>query len=135
MPKKILIIDDEPELVKAVEVRLKVNGYAVATAYGGMAGIEKAKKVKPDLILLDILMPKMDGYEVCKKLIADPETKDILIIIFTAIQKRDLEAKCRELGITNFILKPFETEDLLNMVNRELSKNSKNPESSLDYRD
>lgn len=117
MAKKILIIDDEPELVKAVEVRLKTSGYEVDVAYGGEAGLVKAKETKPDLILLDLIMPVMDGYEVAKELMADSETEQIPIIIFTASQKRDLEASCRELGIADFIKKPFETAELLSMVN------------------
>lgn len=120
MAKKILIIDDEPELVKAVQIRLVASGYEAEVAYDGTSGIDKVKEVKPDLILLDIIMPKMDGYEVCKKLMADPETKEIPITIFTASQERSLEAKCRKLGITDFITKPFETTDLLNMVNEIL---------------
>jgi CheY-like chemotaxis protein len=120
MAKKILIIDDEPELVKAVEVRLKTSGYDIVTACEGSSGIQKAKEAKPDLILLDIIMPKMNGYQVAKKLMADPETQGIHIIVFSASQERDLENKCKELGITNFIMKPFETIDLLNMVKEVL---------------
>ena len=122
MARKILIIDDEPELVKAVTVRLKASGYETVAAYDGLAGIDKVKEAKPDLILLDIIMPKMDGYQVCKKLMADPETERIPIIIFTASQQRDLEAKCKELGITTFIMKPFETNNLLAMIDRILSE-------------
>lgn len=117
-----MVIDDELQLVKAVEVRLRASGYEVEVAYNGPAGIDKAKKARPDLILLDIIMPNMDGYMVCKKIMADPETAEIPIIIFSASQERDLEAKCRELGATNFILKPFETDDLLNMIKGVIKK-------------
>lgn len=120
MSKKILVIDDEAELVKAVEVRLRTSGYEVEVAYDGPSGIDKAKQAKPDLILLDILMPKMDGYQVAKQLMGDPETKDIPIIIFSASQERDLEKKCRELSIADFITKPFETSELLELVNKFL---------------
>lgn len=120
MSKKILVIDDEPELVKAVKIRLESNGYEVETAYDGPTGLEKTKEFKPDLILLDIIMPGMNGYEVSKKLKAEPDTKDIPIIIFTASQQRELEEKCKEVGVTDFITKPFETSDLLNMVNKFL---------------
>jgi two-component system alkaline phosphatase synthesis response regulator PhoP len=122
MVGRVLIIDDEPELVKAVEVRLKANGYDVEVAYDGKAGIDKAKEVRPDLILLDFVMPMMDGYEVARELMADIEIKQIPIIVLTASQKRDLKTKFRELGINAFILKPFETSDLLDMVNKYLSK-------------
>ena len=120
MGKRILVIDDEVELVKAVQIRLQTNGYEVEVAYDGLTGVDKAKKDKPDLILLDIIMPGMDGYEVAKNLLAMPQTRDIKIIVFTASQQRDLEDKCKELGITTFIMKPFETPNLLEMVNKIL---------------
>lgn len=118
MGKKILVIDDEPELVKAVQIRLKANGYDVEVTYDGLAGIDRAKEVRPDLILLDIIMPGMDGYEVSKKLKADPDTKDIPVIIFSASQQRDLEEKCKDVGVSGFIMKPFDTQELLAAVNK-----------------
>jgi CheY-like chemotaxis protein len=114
--KKILLIDDEPQLIKAVEIRLKSTGYDVSVAYDGRAGIDKVKGIKPDLILLDLIMPIMDGYNVAKILKEDPETKHIPVIILTASQREDLKTRCRELGVTSFIMKPFETSDLLMMV-------------------
>lgn len=123
MAKKILVIDDEPELVKAVEVRLKTSGYEVEVAYDGSAGIAKAEEIKPDLILLDIVMPKMDGYEVCKRLKDDPETKDIPIIVLTAsvaAGQQELEKKCMSAGANGAIMKPFETSELLDMVSQAL---------------
>lgn len=114
--EKILVIDDEIELAKAVEVRLKTSGYKVEVVHDGQAGIDKAKEFKPDVILLDIVMSRMDGYGVAKKLMADSETKGIPIIIFTASQQKDLEAKWIELGVTDFITKPFEAKNLLNIL-------------------
>ena len=78
------------------------------------------KKIKPDLILLDVIMPKMDGYEVCKKLKGNPETKDTPIIIFTASGQRDLERKCMAVGANEVIKKPFEATELLEVVNKLL---------------
>ena len=118
--KKILLIDDEPELIKAVEIRLKSTGYEVVVAYDGRTGIDKAIEIKPDLILLDLIMPIMDGYVVANELKDNPETKHIPIIILTASQREDLKSRCRELGVASFIMKPFETSDLLNMVNKIL---------------
>jgi len=122
--KKILLIDDEPELVKAVEIRLKSTGYEVSVAYDGRAGIHEAKEIKPDLIILDLLMPIMDGYAVANELKDDPETKHIPIIILTASQREDLRTRCREIGVTSFIMKPFETSDLLMMVKAILKEAS-----------
>ena len=120
MAKKILVIDDEPELVKAITIRFKASGYEVTPAFDGQEGIDKSGEIKPDLILLDIIMPKMDGYQVCKKLKSDPESKDIPIIIFTASGQRDLEKRCMAIGAKGVIMKPFEATELLELVNKLL---------------
>lgn len=120
MPKKILVIDDESELVKAITIRFKASGYEVISASDGEKGVDKAKSFKVDLILLDIIMPRMDGYEVCKTLKTDPKTKDIPIVIFTAAGQRDLEERCMAAGAAAVIKKPFETTDLLELVNKFL---------------
>ena len=119
---KILVIDDEPELVKAISIRFKASGYEVTPAFDGQEGIDKAGEIKPDLILLDIIMPKMNGYEVCKKLKSSPETKDIPIIIFTASGQRDLEKSCLTVGAKGVIMKPFEATELLELVNKLLKQ-------------
>lgn len=120
MTKKVLVIDDETELVKAVTVRFKASGYEVISALDGKEGIGKAKEFKPDLVLLDIIMPKMDGYEVCKRLKNNADTKDIPILIFTAYDQQDLERKCILAGASVVIMKPFETTELLESVNKLL---------------
>jgi len=122
MAKKVLVIDDEHDLARAVELRLKATGYETEVAHDGVAGVDKAKKTKPNMILLDLVMPKMDGFEVCKSLKSDPETKDIPILIFTAFGQKKLEEKCKAAGAVATILKPFETNDLLNMINQILTK-------------
>jgi DNA-binding response OmpR family regulator len=120
MAKKILVIDDEPELVKAITVRLQASGYEVIFAYDGQEGIDKAEEIKPDLILLDIIMPKKDGWEVCKNLKSNPTTKGIPILICTASGQRDLEKRCTAAGADEVIKKPFETAELLELVNKLL---------------
>ncbi len=120
MAKKILVIDDELELVKAITIRFKASGYEVTSAFDGQEGVDKAEEIKPDLILLDIVMPKMDGYQVCKKLKGNPETKDIPIIIFTASGQQDLEKRCMAVGGKAVIMKPFEAPELLALVNKLL---------------
>ncbi len=119
---KILVVDDEPELVKAIEVRLRASGYQVEVAYDGEEGVKKAREFKPDLIILDIVMPKMSGYEVCKVLKSNEETRHIPILILTASQQRELEKKCLALGAKVALMKPFETEELLLLV-KQLLKN------------
>lgn len=119
---KILVVDDEPELVKAIEIRLRASGYQVEVAYDGEEGIKKAMEFKPDLIILDIVMPKISGYEVCKILKSNEETRHIPILILTASQQRELEKKCLALGAKIALMKPFETEELLLLV-KQLLKN------------
>ena len=122
--KKILVIDDEPELVKAITIRLGARGYyEVIPAFDGQQGLDKAGEIKPDLILLDIVMPKMDGYEVCRKLKSNPETKGIPIIIFTAstaVGPEEFEKRRISVGAEGIIKKPFEPAELLEMVNKLL---------------
>jgi two-component system alkaline phosphatase synthesis response regulator PhoP len=119
--KKILVVDDEPHVRILLKSRLEANGYAVVTAYGGLQALEKVKEEKPNLILLDIVMPDLNGYEVAQKLKSDPETAAIPIIIFTASNVRELEDKCRDLGVDYVIMKPFSPEVMLGMV-KELFK-------------
>ena len=85
MAKKILIVDDDPDLVEAVSIIAKSKGYAVATAFGGVEGLQKAKTENPDLIVLDVMMPDKDGYSVCKELKADKKYRSIPILLLTAV--------------------------------------------------
>ncbi len=121
--KKVLVVDDEPHVRILLKSRLEANGFSVATAYGGMQALEKVKEEKPDLILLDIVMPDLNGYEVAKQLKADPETAKIPIIIFTASNVRELEEQCRTLGVDYVIMKPFSPEVMLGMVKELCKKN------------
>jgi two-component system alkaline phosphatase synthesis response regulator PhoP len=113
MPKKILVVDDEPNIIKVLKSRLSHSGYDVITAVSGRTCLKKAKDEKPDLILLDILLPGLNGFEVCKHLKKDKETKDIPIIMLTSLaQEKDL-SKGLEEGASCFITKPFNPADLL----------------------
>jgi two-component system alkaline phosphatase synthesis response regulator PhoP len=85
MAKKILVIDDDPDLVEATSMILKSKHYDVVAAYGGIEGLEKAKAEKPDLIVLDVMMPDKDGYTVCKELKADPVLCEIPVLLLTAV--------------------------------------------------
>ncbi|MDI6758875.1 MAG: response regulator [Candidatus Omnitrophota bacterium] len=119
--KKILMVEDEAQLVEMVQMRLGVNNYEVLTAYNGEEALEKARKEKPDLILLDLMLPKMDGYKVCSLLKNDPRYNKIPIIMLTArAQEEEIELG-RELGADAYITKPFESEDLLAKI-KELLK-------------
>ena len=113
MLKKILIIEDEVELVEMLKVRLEANGYDIISAYDGQTGLDRAKKEKPDLILLDLMLPKIDGYQICGTLKKDKEYSRIPIIIFSA-RAQEHEIKLgKELGADDYITKPFEPSVLL----------------------
>ncbi len=111
--KKILIADDEPEIVNIVKKMLEEK-YEVVSASNGEECIEVAKKEKPDLILLDILMPKMDGWETLRKLKEDKELKDIPVSMLTALPLTPDDTKGKPINkIENYIVKPFTKETLL----------------------
>lgn len=121
MAKKILIVDDEPDLVKGLPIILESKGYEVVLAYDGEEGLDKARKEKPDLIILDLMLPKMDGYMVCCLLKADTNYRRIPIIMFTAkAQEEDMKTG-KEVGADAYITKPFEPQVLLGKI-RELLK-------------
>lgn len=117
---KILVVDDRPDNVYYLQSRLQIENFQVITAFSGKEGIEKAKSLKPDLILLDIMMPEMDGYEVCKILTNDEETKDIPIILVTAkVDSKDVEQGLK-VGAFDYIKKPFDKIELIARINSAL---------------
>lgn len=125
--KKILIIEDEEAIRFILEKRLSNAGYIVISAENGIEGLNKARKENPDLILLDLMLPGIDGYQVCSILKRDRRYSHIPIIILTArIQQKDYEL-AMELGADAFLTKPFESQVLLNKI-EELLKNNKGEE-------
>ena len=114
--KKILFIEDEEGQVMMVKTRVEACGYAFVAAFDGKEGIKKVYEEKPDLILLDIVMPKMNGYEVCDHLKRDPKTADIPIIVVTASGLKDLEERCVALGVEEIIRKPYESSFLAERI-------------------
>ena len=122
MAKRVLVVDDEPSVVKMVEFRLKKEGLDVIVAQNGTEGLEKAKKEIPDLILLDVTMPGMNGHEVLAKLKEMPDTKSIPVIMFTAKgQVEDVERSSRE-GAVDYIAKPYDPATLLGKVKKALEE-------------
>jgi len=116
MKKKILIIDDEPEIVEIVK-KMLADKYEVIGAYDGEEGIKKAKKEKPDLILLDILMPKMDGWETLKKMKEDRELRNIPVSMLTALPLTPDDTHDKPIDlIENYIVKPFTKEILIRKI-------------------
>ena len=116
MAAKILVVDDEPSIVKLVTATLSSRGYEIVEAFDGHEAIVQAKLHKPDLILLDVMMPRMDGTETRKRLLADPSTKDIPIIHLTAVGDFDQQREALADGATDYIVKPFSPSELANVV-------------------
>lgn len=116
MGRKILVVDDEPYVVRALSFILKKGGYEVTTAADGQEALRHVEEDKPDLILLDIMMPDLDGFEVTQRLKKDPATKDIYIILITAKGQEEDRRKGFESGADDYITKPFSPTGLIKMI-------------------
>ncbi|MFH1380517.1 MAG: response regulator [bacterium] len=123
MKRKILIVDDEVTTVQLIEFILEKNEFTACCAYSGLKAIQTAQQEKPDLILLDIMMPGLDGLEVCEKLKNDDQTKGIPIIFLTAMGQESDVARGIKLGAESYIVKPFNPESLLLQIEKILDKN------------
>ncbi len=118
MAKKILVVDDERHIVRLVEVNLQRAGYDIVTAYDGVEALEKVQSEHPDMIVLDVMMPRMDGFEVLQNLQANPATADIPVIMLTAkAQDADI-FKGWQSGVSSYLTKPFNPRELLTFVER-----------------
>jgi len=113
---RILVVDDEPSIVRLVSATLRARGHTTFEAHDGVEAIEQAKALKPDLILLDIMMPRMTGNEARKKLHEDPATAKIPVIHLSAVGDFERQLESMEDGLTDYITKPFEPKDLANRV-------------------
>jgi len=122
MSKKILFIEDESALQKTFGEILKQEGYEMISALDGETGLRLAKSEKPDLILLDLILPKMHGFEVLKKLKEDKETKDIPVIVLTNLEKIEDVDKALELGATTYLVKAqYSLEEIVAKIKQVLS--------------
>jgi DNA-binding response OmpR family regulator len=120
--KKILIVDDEVDLVETVRFPLEMEGYRVLVSYNGEDALNQARKENPDLILLDLMLPKLDGYKVCRLLKFDDRYKHIPILMLTAKTQEKDKALGVETGANEYITKPFEIDHLLKKVKAYLNK-------------
>ncbi|MFW6232661.1 MAG: response regulator transcription factor, partial [Bacteroidota bacterium] len=123
--KKILIIEDDPDVIDNIEDVLELKGYKVIAARSGKVGIKHAKANIPDLIICDIMMPGMDGYEVLDTLKNDPATYSIPFLFLSAKAEREDLRRGMDLGADDYITKPFENKDILSAVETRLKKHSK----------
>ena len=118
--KKILIIDDERITTELVQVYLERYGFEVVCAYDGAEGLEVARAEKPDLILLDIVLPRKDGFAVCEELRSDPDFKEVRIIMFTAKGLSEDIERGRRVGADEYVIKPFSGKNLLILIKKQL---------------
>ena len=122
MPHSILLVDDEPNILLSLEFLMKRAGYEVRTAVDGEAALQAVADTPPDLILLDVNMPKRDGFEVCQTIKDNPHWKNVRIVMLTA-KGRDVEReKGLSLGADGYITKPFATQDVVDTVQNILSE-------------
>lgn len=124
MKPRILIVDDEPNIVLALELLMKREGYEIRSVDDGEKAVEAAGEFRPDLILLDVMMPRMDGYEVCQRIRADPSLKDVFIVMLTAKGREVEREKGLALGADIYITKPFSTRDVVRRVKEALASKS-----------
>jgi two-component system alkaline phosphatase synthesis response regulator PhoP len=127
MATKILIVDDDPDLVEAVAMILRSKKFDVVAAYNGKEGIEKVKRERPDLVVLDVMMPEKDGYSVCKELKSDPQWSHIPILLLTAVAShvpttRFTQQMGMETEADDYIDKPVEPEVLVKRIETLLAK-------------
>jgi len=120
MEKRILVVDDDHDVVEIVESWLKTSGYEVYTAYSGKEGLNKCKALKPDAVILDIVMPDMDGSSVAEEIKENPNTCEIPIIFLTGAVKSSEVPESHIVGGQYFLAKPFKGEDLLKMLRQVL---------------
>lgn len=122
MTSRILIVDDEPEFLFIVETRLTRSGHEVITAENGMEALRKAEEEIPDLVILDIMMPGIDGYETLTRLKGEEKTKKIPVMMFSAkSQIEDIE-KAHKLGACDYLVKSFDPKELLDRISKILRK-------------
>jgi len=127
--KSILIIEDEKDIVDLIEYHLKQSGFSVMSALDGPAGLEKARKKSPSLIILDLMLPEMDGKDICRSLKANPLTQSIPILMLTAKAEESDRLIGFELGADDYVTKPFSPKELVLRVKAILRRRESNQES------
>jgi len=120
MPHRILVADDEVHIVELVRVSLEEFGIEVLEAPDGEAALAAARRYRPEIVLLDVMMPRVDGFEVCRRLKADPLTRGVIVIMFTAKATEADRQRAREVGAQGYVTKPFSPLQLASVVREHL---------------
>ena len=120
MTKRILIVDDEPNIVISLEFLMKREGFEAEIAVDGEAALEAVARSKPDLVVLDVMLPRLDGFEVCRRIRADPDSRSVKILMLTARGRETEVARGLALGADAYVTKPFSTRDVVAQIRRLL---------------
>ncbi|GBD92866.1 DNA-binding response regulator MtrA [bacterium BMS3Abin05] len=126
--KRILVVEDSPESLMILRIRLEANGFEVIAAADGVEGLTKARELHPDLIVLDVMLPKMDGFTMCRFLKYDEEYKDIPVIMLTARGQDQDVALGRSVGANMYFIKPYDSAKLLKAIGKLTSTVHQSPE-------
>ena len=124
MSRAVLIVDDDRWIVMSTAMVLEAEGFTVHSALSGREGIEKVKLLRPGVVLLDIMMPGMDGWETLRRLKADPECAATPVVVFTAREQREGRARARALGAAAYVRKPFRPEALAQLIRATLGRSA-----------
>jgi len=124
-PYKVLVVDDEIDILEFIQYNLKKEGYAVYLAHNGQEALDEARKIKPDLILLDVMMPVLDGIETCKQIKTDPDLAKTFVVFLTARSEEYSELAGFNAGADDYISKPIKPRVLLSRINAILRRKSK----------
>jgi len=128
MRRTVLLVDDEPNIVLSLEFLVKQAGYEARVARDGESALKEIEERKPDLVLLDVMLPKRDGFDVCRRIRANPEWNDIRIVMLTAKGRDSEREKGLALGADAYITKPFSTREAMEQIKRFLD--DKEPQES-----
>jgi DNA-binding response OmpR family regulator len=126
MAIRILAVDDEPDVLRLVEIKLRKAGFDVSTAHDGQEGLERALADKPDVVLLDVMMPRMDGYTACARIKAEVDPKPIVLMLTAQGQQSDVVTGLTG-GADDYVIKPFAPRELIARINVALIKAGKTP--------
>src|SRR5215510_1918269 len=121
---RVLVVDDEPDLIRILQFGLQAINYHVETASDGQEALKKAREMKPDIILLDLMLPKLDGYKVCRLLKFDERYKNIPIIILSARTQEGDQNLAHEMGANRFLTKPYEFAEILQHIQALLKQSA-----------
>ncbi len=122
MRRKVLVVEDDPDQLEVTRLSLKAAGFAIGTAADGVEALKKARTVSPDLILLDVMMPGMDGFAVCETLRENPATASIPVLMLTGLCSHISQLVAFDAGATDYLIKPFVPEELVSKVEKLLSR-------------